>query len=223
MSGGWIQASVSRPCTASSQSRWRTGAAHRRNRRRAGAADRLEARVPEPVHRPPLLARAIVQLAQRGRCGPRARRHVGAEPGQCAGFFQYPQASRPVATGMPCRTTARHKSRRGPTPPHPCAAGAQLFDEQRVHVPGENAARGQLFAIPRLGQVRFAPQPFGGVLDRLFERQVLEGVQGVVVDEDADGPLCRQHLRQVINERGQRMARRADIGKAPGDIARLPV
>ena len=96
----------------------------------------------------------------------------------------------------------------------PCAGGAQLFDQQRFHVSGENAARGQLVAIPRLGQERFAPQPFGGALDRLFERQVLEGVQRVVVDEDADGALRRQHLRQVLNQTGQRMARRADIGKA---------
>ena len=89
----------------------------------------------------------------------------------------------------------------------PRAAGAQLFDEQRLDVPGENAARRQLVAIPRLGQERFAPQPFGGALDRLFERQVLEGVQRVVVDEDADGALRRQQVRQLIDHARQGMVR----------------
>ena len=77
---------------------------------------------------------------------------------------------------------------------------------------GENAARRQLVAIPRLGQERFAPQPLGGALDRLFERQVLEGVQRVVVDEDADRALRRQQVRQLIDHARQRMVRRAGVG-----------
>ena len=91
MSGGWIQASVSMPCTAWSQSRWRTGVAGSGTRRLGGAADRLDAGVPEAVHGSPLLARAIVQLAQRGRCRPGVRRHVGPEPGQRRRFFQDPR------------------------------------------------------------------------------------------------------------------------------------
>ena len=57
----------------------------------AGAADRLDAGVPEAVHRSPLLADAIVQLAQRGRRGPGVRRHIGPEPGQRLRFFEDPQ------------------------------------------------------------------------------------------------------------------------------------
>ena len=40
---------------------------HRRNRRRAGAANRFDTGGPEAVHGSPLLARAIVHLTQRGR------------------------------------------------------------------------------------------------------------------------------------------------------------
>jgi hypothetical protein len=72
------------------------------------------------------------------------------------------------------------------------AAGAQLFDEQRLNVSGEDAARGELVAVTRFSEKRFASQLAGGALDRLFERQMFERVQRVVVDEDADGALCRQ-------------------------------
>ena len=206
MSGGWIQASVSRPCTARSQSRWRTGAVARGSRRLAGAADRLEARVPQAAHRSPLLARAIVQLAEGGRCGPGVRRHVGPEPGQRRGFFEDPRE----LAARRGRNAVQHDGppeiEAGADAGHVArASGAQLFVEQRFHVPGENAARRQLVAIPRFGQERLASQPLGGALDRLFERQVLEGVQRVVVDEDADGPLRRQQVRQLIDH-----ARRED-------------
>ena len=40
---------------------------HRRNRRRAGATNRLDTGGPEAVHRSPLLARTIVHLTQSGR------------------------------------------------------------------------------------------------------------------------------------------------------------
>ena len=39
------------------------------------------------------------------------------------------------------------------------------------------------------------------MLDRVFERQVLEGVQRVVVNEDADRPLRRQQVREPIHRR----------------------
>ena len=78
---------------------------------------------------------------------------------------------------------------------------AQLFGEERLDVRGQDAARRQLVAIPRFGQVRLASQPHGGLLDRLFERQVLQRVQRVVVDEDADRPLRGQEVRQPIDQR----------------------
>ena len=116
-----------------------------------------------------------------------------------AGFFQDPRRARGPSR-RECRAARppardRGGSRRQPHRSRRVAPSCSI--EQRLHVPGENAARRQLVAIARLGQERFAPQAFGGVLDRLFERQVLEGVQRVVVDEDADGPLRRQQLRQA--------------------------
>ena len=45
------------------------------------------------------------------------------------------------------------------------------------------------------------------MLDRLFERQVLERVQRVVVNEDADRPLRRQQMREPIDHVRQRMVR----------------
>ena len=173
----------------------------RGNRRFAGAADRFEARVPEAVHRSPLLTRAIVQLAQGGRCGPGVRRHVGPKSGQRRRFFEDPREL-PAGRG---RNAVQHdrppEIEAGPDARHILRAPrAEVFVEQRLDVPGENAARRQLVAIPRLGQVRLALQPFGGVLDRLFERQVLERVQRVVVDEDADRALRRQQVRQPIDQ-----------------------
>jgi hypothetical protein len=66
---------------------------------------------------------------------------------------------------------------------------AQLLDEQSFDVLRADAPRRQLVAIPRFSQVRLASEPDRGLLDRRLERQIFERVQGVVVDEDADGPL----------------------------------
>ena len=68
MSGGWIQASVSTPCTASSQSRWRTGVVHAREPA-AVSARRTASR--HAFHNRRTACRssshAIVQFAQRDR------------------------------------------------------------------------------------------------------------------------------------------------------------
>jgi hypothetical protein len=82
---------------------------------------------------------------------------------------------------------------------------AELLDEQRFDVPGENASRREFLSIPRLGEERLAAELVGGAFDGLFERQVLEGVQRVVVDEDADGALRGQQVRQVIDDARQRI------------------
>ena len=224
MSGGWIQASVSMPCTARSQSRWRTGVAA------AGTGDsparptasthafqrRCTARRSSPARSSSSLRAAD---ADRAFAGTSVRNRDNA-----VSFFQDP---RELAAGRG-RNAVQHDR-----PPEIEAGadagdiarrpGAELFDEQRLHVPGENAARRQLVAIPRLGQERFAPQPFGGALDRLFERQVLECVQRVVVDEDADRALRRQQVRQLIDHAGQGMVRCAGVGGWHRDIGGLRV
>ena len=89
--------------------------------------------------------------------------------------------------------------------------GAKLLAEQGVHVAGQNAARCELLAISRFGQVRFARQPLAGALNRLFERQVFERVQCVVVNKNADGALRRQQMCQPIDHVRQRMFGRMGI------------
>ena len=89
------------------------------------------------------------------------------------------------------RTDAGHVRSRGV---------AELLAEQRLDVPGANPARGQLVAIPRLGEERLAPQLLRRLFDRLFERQVLVRVQRVVMDEDADRSLRRQQVRELIDQ-----------------------
>ena len=96
----------------------------------------------------------------------------------------------------------------------PRAAIAKVFVEHRHHVPGENAARRELLAITRLSQERFTLQLCSSALDRLFERQVLECVQGVVVDEDADRALGGQQVRQLIDHPCQWMVRCAGVARA---------
>src|SRR4030095_2485096 len=43
------------------------------------------------------------------------------------------------------------------------------------------------------------------MLDGVFERHLLEGVQRVVMDEDADRSLRRQQMRQTVDQVRERM------------------
>jgi hypothetical protein len=70
-------------------------------------------------------------------------------------------------------------------------ARAELFDKQSLDILRANPARRELVAIADLRQKRLAPQALRGVFDGVFERQMLEGVQRVVVNEDADRALRR--------------------------------
>ncbi len=79
------------------------------------------------------------------------------------------------------------------------SAGAELEPHERVHVTRENAAGGELVAVSRFGEERFASEPLARELDGFLERQLLERVQRVVMNEDADRPLRRQQVRDVID------------------------
>jgi hypothetical protein len=72
------------------------------------------------------------------------------------------------------------------------ASGPKLLVEQRLNISGKNAPGRQFIAVPRFWQEGLAPQLFACALDRFLERQVLESVQRIVVDENADGALRRQ-------------------------------
>ena len=77
--------------------------------------------------------------------------------------------------------------------------------EHSLHIPREDAAGSQLVPIARFGEEGFATQSRRRVFDRLLEWQMLECVQRVVVDEDADRTLCRQQVGQPIDHRSQRV------------------
>jgi hypothetical protein len=94
------------------------------------------------------------------------------------------------------------------------APGAELFIEQRLHVPSENATRCQFVPIARFGQERFSPELLGSALDGLLKRLGLERVQRIVVDEDTDGTLSRQQQRGLIDYARDRIVRHAGVSKA---------
>ena len=184
----------------------------RGNRRFGGAADRFDARAPQAVQRSPFFVKSIVLLDWRDPGRSRACRHVGPEPGQRGRLFENPRQ-------LPAGRDGNAVEHDGPPEIEAVsdardigsASRPKLLDEQRLHVLGENASRREFLSIPRLGEEGLAAQFLGGVLDGLFERQVLEGVERVVVDEDADGPLRGQQRREVIDDARQRVVGRAGL------------
>jgi hypothetical protein len=101
-----------------------------------------------------------------------------------------------------------------------CRVGAQLLEQQRFDVSWANAPGRQLFSISPLSQERLAPELLRGTLDRILELEVLEGMQRVVVDEDADWTLRGQHVRKLIDHTRQRMVWRIGAGKHREPIER---
>ena len=87
------------------------------------------------------------------------------------------------------------------------AAVAELEPEERLDVASENAAGRQLVTVSPLGQERLASEPLCGELDGLLEWQVLERVQRIVMDEDADRTLRRQQVGEPIDRLREWMVR----------------
>ena len=81
----------------------------------------------------------------------------------------------------------------------------ELLMEQRLDVLGANAPGGQLVAIAPFGQVGFGSETRGRFFDRFLERQVLECVERVVVDEDADWPLRGKQVSDPVDDLRQGM------------------
>ena len=179
-----------------------------RIRRLAGEGSGLEARIPESAHRATLFTRTIIQLAEHVGRGPRVRGQIGAKPRQDIGLFEDP---RELVAGCRWNPMQHHSppeiEPRGDTRDVDGCPCPKLLAEQRHNVSRVNATRRELVAIARFGQKRLAAKPFGGGLDRLFERLVLERVQRVVVDENADGALCRQQVRQLLDHACERRGR----------------
>src|SRR6476660_8912948 len=83
-----------------------------------------------------------------------------------------------------------------------------MFAKDRVHILRQDATRRQLVAVARFSQKRLAPELSRRTFNRLLEREVLEGVQRVVMDEDADGALRWEQRRKRVDHARQRMVRR---------------
>ncbi len=144
MSGGWIHASVSRLCTAWSQSRWRIGPPRPPGWARESVAGRATRRRGRPHRRkrstddaPPVAPRRRDRRAlarsprpDRALAGTSVRNRDNA-----AVSSRIHEARGPIAAGMPCNTTAR-RDRGGirPQPPPSRARATELLDQQRLDV-----------------------------------------------------------------------------------------
>jgi hypothetical protein len=64
-------------------------------------------------------------------------------------------------------------------------------------------AAAQFLSIRLLGEERFATEKPARVHDGVLEHPLFEGVEGVVMDEDADGPLRRQPVTEMLDQRLQ--------------------
>jgi hypothetical protein len=58
----------------------------------------------------------------------------------------------------------------------------------------------QLLPVFLFGKERFAPHEGACLDDGLLERQMLEGVERVVVNEDGDRALCRKEARRPVDD-----------------------
>lgn len=142
-------------------------------------------------------------------------RCIGPESGEHFRFFENPRQLRPRRRGnsmkkdsfpeVETRSDAGHVGERCLT---------ELLIEQRLDVLRANATRGQLVAIAPFGQVWFGSETRGGFFDRFLERQVLERVQRVVVDEDADWPLRGKQVSEPIDDLRQGMVKGVRVGSS---------
>ena len=157
---------------------------------------RSTADAPPAVHRPrDRRVRAARPTPNRALAGTSVRNRQSASVSS-----RIQESSTPVATGMPCSTIARQRSCRDPTPAMSCVALAPSCSRSRASTSlGRMRPDANLSRYRDSAEERLAAEPHRRLFDRLFERQVLERVQRVVVDEDADRPLRRQQVREAVD------------------------
>ena len=73
--------------------------------------------------------------------------------------------------------------------------GIRLAVEDGINILQKNAPKRKLHPVGRFLHVRFGPKQMGRFDHGLLEGQVLERVQGVVMDENADRALHGEHMR----------------------------
>lgn len=87
------------------------------------------------------------------------------------------------------------------TPPVESCSGnrvVQLALENAIDIGRQNTSPLDIFPERLLAHVRLGSVQIGRFVDRLFEGQMLKGVQRVVMNEDADGSLRRQQMRGML-------------------------
>jgi hypothetical protein len=80
---------------------------------------------------------------------------------------------------------------------------AEFVADPPLYLSGQDAPRTELVPIPGQREVRLGAQLPPCVLDRGLEWEVFEGVERVVMDEDADRALGRQQRRKPIEHADQ--------------------
>jgi hypothetical protein len=114
--------------------------------------------------------------------------------------------------------------RHAATSHHLARQTVQFSVEHRVDVGRKDPAAGKLFPVAAFLQKWLGAEDAGGVDHRLLERLLLEGVEGVVVDEDADRPLGRQIVGGVLDRPLDRRRPITDgVRRGPGVGARCVV
>ena len=77
--------------------------------------------------------------------------------------------------------------------------GIRLAVENRVDILQVDAAARQLGPVGRFGHIGFGAEQMGRLDHGLLEGQMLERVQSVVMDENADRTLHREQVRGVFH------------------------
>ena len=78
--------------------------------------------------------------------------------------------------------------------------GPKILTQNRIEIVEPDTPAGQLFPIPMFGQKGLTAEHARPLDDRLLEREVLERVQRVVVNEDRDRALSRQKVRGMFDQ-----------------------
>ena len=76
---------------------------------------------------------------------------------------------------------------------------AQVVEQDRQQILIQDASAGQLLPIPIFGQVGVAAEGGRPLLHGFVERQVLEGVQRIMVHEDPNRRLRGQQVCRVLD------------------------
>jgi hypothetical protein len=89
---------------------------------------------------------------------------------------------------------------RRPAPDSLRCTGAEVFFHDLFEIVVEDAEPPQLLPVFLFGEERFAPKEGARLDDGLFERQMLEGVERIVVNEDGNGALGGKKARRAVDD-----------------------